>query len=154
MVNGLTFTSNSWLPDFTDKSKPIVYEVGNIVLLDETDIRTIYLIYKVYQNIFYEEHFVAYSVDLGKCKYTSHTFLHVHLSWIINKNGSKTFIFVSSPNMTTQLHTLWCFYNWTKRVLVWAYGTYVKNGAQTVTKLLKKNIFRILNWNFSLKRFG
>lgn len=43
-----------------------VYEVGNIVLMDETDIRSIYLICKVYQNIFYDEHFVAYSVDLGE----------------------------------------------------------------------------------------
>lgn len=66
VVNGMTFTANSWLPDFTDKDNPILYEVGNIVLMDRTDIRSIYLICKVYQNILYDEHFVAYSVDLGQ----------------------------------------------------------------------------------------
>lgn len=65
VVNGITFTKDSWLPDFTNKDKPYVYNVGEIVVMDQNDISSIYLICKVYDKISYEDHFVAYSVELG-----------------------------------------------------------------------------------------
>lgn len=65
VVNGMEFTIDSWLPYFTKKDKPNIYKVGDIVVMDEDDISSIYLICKIYDKTSYEEHFVAYSVELG-----------------------------------------------------------------------------------------
>lgn len=66
VVNGMTFTTESWLPDFTNKNKPNIYKVGDIVVMDKDDISSIYLICKEYDKISYEDHFVAHSVELGQ----------------------------------------------------------------------------------------
>ena len=65
VVNGITFIRDSWLPDFTKKDNPIVYELGDIIIMDPTNKSSIYLICKVYEQLLYEDHFVAYSVELG-----------------------------------------------------------------------------------------
>lgn len=66
VVNGITFVRDSWLPDFTKKGMPFVYQVGDIIIMDPTNIGSIYLICKQYEQILYEEHFVAYSVEMGE----------------------------------------------------------------------------------------
>lgn len=63
-VNGVIFSKELWLPDFSENG-PKIYEIIDTFFTELSDINKIWVVCKVYQKVTYEQHYNCYMVHMN-----------------------------------------------------------------------------------------